>query len=100
MKKTPTRTQRTIARRLTEVSFFVPLVVAQRAGYLAMARTPARAQRELNLMVSEKFAAFSEAWMAMAWRAMLPNADMLSVLSAGLAPVHRRTVANAKRLSR
>lgn len=120
MKRIPTGSQRAMARRLTEVAFAVPQVVAYRASRMALAPT-SRDRREMSLMVSEKAAAFSEAWMAMSAQAMRvgfalstsfirapfasvsatrANAAMLSVLGAGLAPVHRRAVANAKRLAR
>ena len=89
-----------------------------------------RDRREFTLMSSEKTAAFYESWNAMfsqsiriqqeitasIWRslwlywlnttssAVLPKIDLphatLRVLSKGMAPVHRRAVANAKRLSR
>ena len=89
-----------------------------------------RDQREFTLMSREKTAAFYESWNAMfsqsiriqqeitasIWRslwlywlnstssAVLPKIDLphatLRVLSKGMAPVHRRAVANAKRLSR
>ena len=89
-----------------------------------------RDQREFALMSTEKVAAFYESWIAMveqsiriqqdiaasAWRSLwlywlnatssaarpkidLPHAA-LRVLSSGMTPVHRRAVANAKRLSR
>ena len=89
-----------------------------------------RDHRELTLMGAEKVAAFHESWNAMfsqsiriqqdivasTWRsfwfpwlyagsiAALPKVDLphaaLRILSKGIAPVHRRAVANAKRLSR
>lgn len=118
MRLATTRTERAIARRLTEVALAVPQVVAHRAGSMAAAQPNAAQRREMSLMVTEKAAAFSEAWIAMASEAMrinvawllraplVPvsagrvNADMLSVFNAGLAPVHRRAVANARRLAR
>ena len=121
MKLAPTRGQRAIARRLTEVAFAAPQVVAYRAGLMAAARPSASDRREINRMVTEKAAALSEAWLAMsmqamrvnlAWSAGLlrspfapvtaarANAALVSVFGAGLAPVHRRAVANAKRLAR
>jgi hypothetical protein len=121
MRRTSTRGQQAIARRLTEIAFAVPLVVAHRANRMATGSPSASDRRELNLMVSEKAAAFSQAWVAMSMQAMRvnlawsaaflrsplapvtagrANAAMLSVLGAGLAPVHRTAVANAKRLSR
>jgi hypothetical protein len=89
-----------------------------------------RDQREFSLMSAEKVAAFYESWNAMftqsiriqqdiaasIWRSFwshglnahftakppkfdLPHAT-LRIVSKGLGPVHRRAVANAKRLSR
>jgi len=52
-------------------------------------------------MWAEKTEAFYESWNAMMlemWRANV--ATSLRVLGAGLAPVHRRAAANAKRLRR
>ncbi|HOX71176.1 MAG: polyhydroxyalkanoate granule-associated phasin [Dokdonella sp.] len=86
-------------------------------------------QRELDRMISEKQVAFSQAWIAMAaetfrvnqaiatsWfggvlfsrsRASAPaalarkvHASACSILDKGIAPVHRTTLANAKRLRR
>jgi len=90
----------------------------------------ARDRKEFKRMVAEKTSAFGEAWNAMALQTMLANqalaaswlralwvpslarrpsaaavaADLqhaaLGVLGKGMAPVHRKAVANAKRLSR
>lgn len=90
----------------------------------------ARDRKEFELMVAEKNAAFAASWNAMGAQAALANqalavsffssflvaarggrpspaASMLAmqkaalgVLGAGVAPVHRKAVANAKRLSR
>ncbi|GLK57925.1 MULTISPECIES: polyhydroxyalkanoate granule-associated phasin [Azotobacter] len=89
----------------------------------------ARDRREFQLMGAEKLAAFGESWMAMylqmfhanqelvfslmrTWNPMLVGKDawfksaqavqsaMLDVLGKGVAPLHRRAVGNAKRLSR
>ena len=89
-----------------------------------------RDRREFTRMGTEKVAAYYESWNAMfsqsiriqqdivasIWRsfwfpwlyagsfAALPNVDLphaaLRILSKGIAPMHRRAVANAKRLSR
>ena len=89
-----------------------------------------RDRREFERMVAEKNSAFGEAWRAMATQAAVVNQALassflqsflsvargrkpsagaaasqvhkaaLSVLGKGLAPVHRKAVANAKRLSR
>lgn len=89
----------------------------------------ARDRREFHRMIGEKAAAFSESWIAMGgywlslqqawanalWRwALMPCSGAMpwppsgaqwqraaqGLLSRGLAPVHRRAVANAKRLGR
>lgn len=90
----------------------------------------ARDRKEFELMVAEKNAAFGESWSAMAAQAVLANQALaasffksflaigrgkkpsaarsaaqlqraaLGVLGKGFAPVHRKAVANAKRLGR
>ena len=90
----------------------------------------ARDRKEFELMVAEKNAAFGESWNAMAVQAVLANQALaasffkaflavaggkkpsaarsaaqlqraaLGVLGKGFAPVHRKAVANAKRLGR
>ena len=97
---------------------------------LAGSRPSARDRREFYLMGAEKWTAFNESWAAMAMQAIRENqrmamammssfwlpwaatgrstrstADRMSaatmgVVHKGLAPVHRRAVANAKRLGR
>jgi len=89
-----------------------------------------RDRKEFERMVAEKNAAFAESWKAMAAQAALANQALaasffqsflsaargkkpsaaatanqlhkaaLGVVGKGLAPVHRKAVANAKRLSR
>jgi hypothetical protein len=89
-----------------------------------------RDRKEFKLMVAEKNSAFGESWNAMAAQAALANQALaasffrsflsvargkkpsasasaiqlhkaaLGVLGKGLAPVHRKAVANAKRLAR
>ena len=116
-----TRSQRALARRLAEVAFAAPQVIAHRTGRMVGANPSARDRREMNRMVTEKTAALSEAWWAMSMQAMRVNlafsssflrspftplsparasAAIVSVFGAGFAPVHRRAVANAKRLAR
>lgn len=93
-------------------------------------QTPSdRDKKEFALMVAEKKAAFGESWSAMATQAVRANQAMalslfqsfwspirrkpsasavtaqiqraaLGVLSKGIAPVHRKAVANAKRLAK
>jgi hypothetical protein len=89
----------------------------------------ARDRREFSLMSAEKLAAFNESWVAMGaecwrmqqqfmfsiwrawaaswagvparWPSLAPGQHAaLTLASRGLAPVHRRAVANAKRLGR
>jgi hypothetical protein len=97
---------------------------------LAGAVPSARDQQEFQRMSAEKTEAFNESWAAMAAQAVRANQDLtatlmksfwsplaagkpsaaatarqmqaaaLSVLSKGMAPVHRRAVANAKRLGK
>jgi hypothetical protein len=96
---------------------------------LAGQKPSVRDQREFDLMVSEKKAAFSQSWSAMAVQAARANQVLawsffksmwlpsrrkpsaaavtaqvqraaISVLSKGVDPVHRKAVANAKRLAR
>jgi hypothetical protein len=97
---------------------------------LASPKLSPRDRKEFERMVAEKNAAFGESWRAMATQAALANQALaasffqsllsvsrgrkpsaaaaasqfhkaaLGVLGKGLAPVHRKAVANAKRLSR
>ena len=90
----------------------------------------ARDRKEFHLMVAEKMAGFGEAWIAMVLQAIRANQKVagsffrafwapffsrrasttavaaqlqsaaLDILAKGLAPVHRKAVANAKRLAR
>lgn len=90
----------------------------------------ARDRKEFSLMVAEKNIAFVQAWQAMAMQTVLANQALtaswfgsfwslssrgqttpvkvagqlqgaaLGVLGKGLAPVHRKVVANARRLAR
>jgi len=89
-----------------------------------------RDRKEFNLMVAEKKTAFAQAWQAMATQSVRANQTLaasffrsiwsasprrkptlgrvaaqlqsaaLGVFGKGLAPVHRKAVANAKRLAR
>ena len=97
---------------------------------LAGPRLSERDRKEFELMVAEKNAAFSEAWQAMATHGARANQALaasffksfigvahgkrpsparsaaqlhhaaLGILGKGLAPLHRKAVANAKRLGR
>lgn len=99
--------------RATELAIAVPQVVAHRLTRLATAGPwpGSRDRREFHRMGSEKVAAFHESWTAMwlqAWRAPMQFGMSLMgwwwwparIAEHGLKPVHRRAVANAKRLAR
>ena len=111
----PTRRRRSksLAAQTVDLAFAVPQVIAHRAARMAD-------QQEMHRMGTEKFAAFGEAWSAMAleaWlanqkfalsfmqSALLPgtqqlNKDALDILASGMTPIRRRAVANARRLGR
>ena len=124
-----TRHQASLAIKTAELALAAPFVVAERVTRMALAgSTPsARDRKEFHGMVSEKAVAFAQSWQAMAWQAAranqafatslftsllvpgrkpaLPSATALhnaalGVLGVGLAPVHRKAVANARRLAR
>lgn len=121
------RQSTTLMIKATELAFAVPQVVAHRVTRMALAgpSPTARDQREFRQMGAEKMAAFTESWNAMAtqafranyvlatsfWRSWLTGRPVqlnsshmhdaaLGVLGKGIGPVHRRAVANAKRLAR
>ena len=122
--KRPRRAARGSASQLVELGIAAPQVVAHRLARMAAAGTTlsARDRREFTGMVLEKQTAFAEGWMAVwveallaqqrfmlaclsgtPWSAMTAlrsGADWERVVSRGLAPVRRRAVANARRLSR
>jgi hypothetical protein len=113
--------------KATELAFAVPPVIAHRVTRMALAGTSptARDRREFRKMSAEKLAAFTESWNAMAaqafrsncvlaasfWRSWLSgkptpvtgsqlHSAACEVLGKGIGPVHRRAVANAKRLAK
>lgn len=108
--------------QMAELALAVPQVVGHRLTRLALAGAApsARDRREFQRMGAEKAAAFGESWLAMWMQAAqaqqrlalamvtgmaLPSTAALTraglgVLGQGLAPVHRRAMANAKRLQR
>lgn len=111
------RKHQPLARQATELAIAVPQVMAHRLARLALAgpMPNARDRREFHGMAQEKVHAFWQSWFAMgwamtqawqqAWMAMLqgarvPLVDAQSVLARGLAPVHRKATANARRLAR
>lgn len=122
-------TQR-LARQITELAFAAPQVVMHRTSRMARTSLSARDQVEFSRMGSEKVAAFYQSWGSMWTAAVAVQYELATayssaalafatrgpatagaavatmsnaatkVVSAGLAPVHKKAVANAKRLSR
>ena len=113
----------------TELAWAAPQVIAHRLLRMATAgpQPSARDQREFARMGAEKMAAIYESWAAMAFEALrqqqawwlsawrMPawpwswppigsarkrHHALQRIAAHGLAPVHRRTLANAKRLGR
>lgn len=106
-----------LSRQATELAIAVPQVVAHRLTRMALAGPfpSARDRREFHAMGQEKVHAFWQSWFAMGWAmveamqkswiaalrgARVPMIDSHRILSHGLAPVHKRATANARRLSR
>jgi hypothetical protein len=115
------RSSTPLATQAVELSLAVPQVVAHRLAAIAIAghNPSASHRREMHLMGTEKIAAFYESWAAMSWemgRACLEmwtwwipeqggaahraHRTAHAILSSGLAPIHRRAMANARRLGR
>lgn len=117
------RGQGALAAQATELALAVPQVVAHRVWRMATAgpRLSERDRREFKRMGSEKSAAFFESWSAMGWHVWRLQQQAwwsmfgigaspwvgqgaqraaTAVMGTGLAPVRRRAVANAKRLSK
>ena len=88
-----------IAAQTVELAWAAPFVIASRVGrmYAGGIAPSARDQREMVRMVSEKMAAMQEASLAMA---LASGQGWIAMIGSGLAPYHRRAVANAKRLRR
>jgi hypothetical protein len=112
-----------MAVKLTELGLAAPQVIAHRLTRMALAgpTISARDRKEFSGMVMEKQAAVAQAWMGMfAQGVRLQQQLALSLFtgatpsqhvarakdaasrmaSTGLAPFHRKAVANAKRLAR
>ena len=111
------------AVKLAELGVAAPQVIAHRLTRMALAgpTISARDRKEFTGMVAEKQAAVAQAWMGMFAEGLrLQQQFALSLLtgatprthaaraksaasriaSAGLAPIHRKAIANAKRLAR
>ena len=88
--------------KAAELSLVAPQVIAMRtARMLAAGANPsARDRREFQRMGSEKVLAFWESMSAMGVEAFKANASLWGILEKGLAPVHKRAKANARRLRR
>lgn len=126
---TTQRSRKTLAHKQLELAFAVPAVVAHRVTRMAQAGAkPSRADhREFHRMWSEKVLASGESWNAMMLAAFQANLTFMmswwtfpfwttsqtqnrflahgrhlshTMLASGLGPVHRRVVANARRLGR
>lgn len=121
---------KSLATKSVELAFAAPQVVAHRVARMAAAGAvpSARDRREFQRMGTEKVAAFSESMNAMAQQAFRANQTLaasmfrafwspwtggsaarlgrdmhgavLGVLDKGIAPVHSKATANAKRLAR
>ena len=115
-------------RNAVELALAVPQVVAHRLGRAALAGPfpSSRDRREFQRMYAEKFAAFAEAWNSVAIGMFNANLRLitsslswsnpwtratgsrlasaygraaLGMVDKGMAPYHRRAVANARRLA-
>ncbi|GAC1537217.1 MAG: hypothetical protein NVS2B4_17470 [Ramlibacter sp.] len=128
MSSRPLRPTASIAQQAAELAFAVPQVVAHRMTRMAIAgpTLSPRDRKEFTRMVAEKNTAFASSWQAMAAQAVVANQALassfmrsfwsppqmpmhtltqvqnaaLGVLGKGMAPVHRKAVANAKRLAK
>lgn len=85
--------------QLVEIAWSAPLVIGYRTARLMTGGWPpsARDRREYRSMVQEKAEAFGQAAVAAVTR---PSKDTAKAAGSVLAPVHRRVVANRRRLSR
>lgn len=85
--------------QVAEIAWSAPLVIAHRTARMAKGGWPpnARDRREYTRMVQEKVEAFGQAATA---AVTTPPKDTARLLGAVLTPVHRRVVANRKRLTR
>jgi hypothetical protein len=112
-----------LATQFGELAVAAPQVVAQRVMRMAAAgaQPTASDRREMRLMGDEKMLAFQQSWMAMwvqGWQSQVVLAQSMMtgqltpwsgghraadaaarVLSAGMAPIHGKAVANARRLA-
>lgn len=111
------RSSTRLARQATELAIAVPQVMAHRLTRMALAGPVpnARDRREFHGMAQEKMHAFWQSWSAMGWAAAaamqkswlaalqgarVPLLDTQAILGKGMAPLHRKATANARRLAR
>lgn len=121
------RRRKRLYTKSAELALAVPQVMAHRLMRMASSGKPtSRDRREFDRMITEKVEAVGEAWGKMAVKTFEANQELAfslmkswlrgspslvrqagavqraagSVLAAGIAPVHRRATANARRLSR
>jgi len=82
-----------------EISWSAPIVIAYRTSRLLMGGWPpsARDRREYVRMWQEKVDAFGHAYLA---AITTPPQDTARMVAAAAGPVHRRVVANRRRLAR
>ena len=85
--------------QLVEIAWSAPMVIGYRTVRMAAGGWPpsARDRREYTRMVQEKAEAFGQAATA---AVTTPPKDTAKAVGNALAPVHRRVVANRRRLSR
>jgi hypothetical protein len=111
------------AVKLAELGFAAPQVIAHRLARMALAgpTLSGRDRKEFTGMVREKQAAVAQAWMGMfaegvrfqqqfalslmtgatpRLHAVRAQSATSRIVGAGLAPIHRKAVSNAKRLRR
>lgn len=82
-----------------EITWSAPVVIAYRTGRMLTGGWPpsARDRREYVRMWQEKVDAFGRAYLA---AITTPPQETARVVAAAAAPVHRRVVANRRRLAR
>lgn len=76
MNKATRRKSLRMSKQAAELMFAVPQVVAHRLGRMNSGSPSARDRRELQLMGSEKIAAFGESWSQMAMQMLKVNQQM------------------------
>jgi hypothetical protein len=85
--------------QLLEITWSAPVVISYRSGLMLMGGWPpsARDRREYTRMWREKAEVFGQAYLA---ALTTPPQDAARMAARVVGPVHRRVVANRRRLSR